>query len=213
MPTGAPLQNTVLIWFTHIGNWLNIALYGWLIYEILTLWIAPENDDALRVLTLAVMMGMEFIMGHSGVFMAVLKRSWSMVILIPFYALFAWGFSSYVPGNEMMWIYFGIVALRMRFAFSNPTENQINKNILMSIATVMTYFILVFIVAFNADNIPVFGLTADYLQNSGYNDIPDSGGIFLDTPNTALAMGVVYFTLLAVWEILIYGLLKTPNKT
>lgn len=113
----------------------------------------------------------------------------------------------------MMWIYFGIVALRMRFAFSNPTEDQINKNILMSIATVMTYFILVFIVAFNADNIPVFGLTAEYLQNSGYNDIRDSGGIFLDTPNTALAMGGVYFTILAIWEILIYGLLKTPNKT
>lgn len=213
MQTGAPPPNPVLFWLGSIGNWLNIALYGWLVFEMLKLWIAPENDDALRVLTLAVMMGMEFIMGHSGVFMAVLRRSWAIVILIPFYALFAWGFSSYVPGNKMMWIYFGIIAMRMRFAFSNPTKDQINKNILMSLATVITYFILVFIVAINADNIPVFGLTDEYLQSSGYNDIRESGGIFLDTPNTALAMGIVYFTILAIWEILIYGLLKTPNKT
>lgn len=199
-----------------VGNWLNIALYGWLIYEMLSLWLAPESSDALRVLTLAVMMGMEFIMGHSGVFMAVLRRSWSMILLVPIYGLFAWGFSNYVPGNEMMWIYFGVIAMRMRFAFSKPTEAQINKNILMSISTVMTYFFLIFIFAFNAERLPAFGLTTEFLTASGYHDLHDSGGIFIDTPHVALAMGVVYFSFLALWEVLIYGLIpkgKSQEKS
>lgn len=175
------------------------------------LWFAPETGDALRVLTLAVMMGMEFIVGHSGVFMAVMRRGVAMLVLVPIYGLFAWGFSSYLPGNEMMWIYFAIVAVRMRFAFSNPSEDQINKNVMLSICVVMTYFALVFIFAFNADSIPAFGLTPDFLKSSGYHELHDSGGIFIDTPQVALSMGIVYFALIALWEVLIYELLKLPK--
>lgn len=198
--------------FAVVSGWFSIALYGFLVFEMLRLWIAPTEDDALRVLTLAVMIGMEFIMAHSGVFMAVMRRAWAMAILVPIYGLFAWGFSSYIPGNEMMWIYFGVVAMRMRFAFSNPTEDQIGRNIGLSAVVVMTYFVLIFLFAFNADNVPQFGLTPEYLTASGFHELHDSGGIFIDQPHVALAMGVVYFTLIAIWEALIYGLVKLPRR-
>ncbi|WP_371395648.1 hypothetical protein [Fretibacter rubidus] len=205
-------SNPIADWTAYLSGWISITLYGFLVFELLRLWTHPTDADALRVLTLAVMMAMEFIMAHSGVFMAAMSRSKAMIILIPFYGLFAWGFSSYVPGNDMMWLYFGVVAMRMRFAFSNPTEDQVGRNIGLSAVVVMTYFVLIFIFAFNADNIPLFGLTPEYLTASGYHDLHDSGGIFIDQPNVALAMGVVYFTLIAIWEFLIYGMLKWPGR-
>ena len=195
--------------FYRLSGWIGILIYAALIYEMLRLWIAPTADDTARILTLAVMMGFEFIMVHSGVFMAVFPRKISLFIFVPIYGLFAWSFNSMVPGNEILYLYLGVVFVRMRFAFSNATEKEKSMNMLMSLIAVMSYFFLILIFAFNSERIPKMGLTPEFLESSGYLKDVAVGGIFTDMPNVPLAMGVIYFTLLAYSEIKIYKLL-TP---
>lgn len=171
----------------------------------------PGADDGETILTFGVLMGFEFILVHSGVFMAVTPRRLSLTLLVPFYGVFAWAMNTMIPGNAVLWLYLSVILTRMRFAFSEPTKLAKDRNILFSITAVMTYFVLVFIFAFSAENLPRFGITELYLQSVTYDTLHDSGGIFIDLPNVPLLMGVVYFTLLAFLEWRIY--LRRPVHT
>ena len=172
---------------------------------------SPGPTDGIIILTFGVMMGFEFILVHSGVFMAMAPRWLSLTLLVPTYALFAWAMNSAVPGNAILWLYLGVTFTRMRFAFSNPSAEAKSANMLFSISAVITYFILIIIFASSSESLPRFGITEAYLQSIGYNDLHDSGGIFIDLPNVPLAMGVVYFALLAVYEWVIYVRPKTSK--
>ena len=195
--------------FLKLSNWIGIAIYGWIIVEMFQLWHHPGPDDAARILTLATIMAFEFVLVHSGVFMAVMPKKISLLVFIPFYGVFALAMNAMTPGNTILWLYLGIIAVRMRFAFSNPTEEAKGKNMTMSVAAVMTYFVLIFVFAFGANIIPDLGLTAEYLESSGFQTLRNGAtGIFIESPQVPLAMGIVYFTLIALWEIKIFGLLK-----
>jgi len=175
-------------------------------------WIAPDAGNTDRLQTLAAIMALEFIMVHSGVFMAVMPRKISLFLLVPFYGLFAWAMSSAVPGNTILWIYFGVVLLRMRFAFSEPDSPEKNAAIFISCLAVIVYFVLVFIFAFGSHFIPQLGLTESFLIDSGYRAQITSGGLFIDSPHVPLAMGVVYFAVLALIEIGVSRLFRQPDK-
>ena len=187
-------------------------VYVVLVFEMLRLWLSPDAMQIDRLNTLAVMMGFEFIMIHSGVFMSVMPRKISLFFLIPFYSTFAFAMNTMVSGNTILWLYFGVVLLRMRFAFSNPSPHQKQRAILVSICAALLYFLLLVFMVLIADLIPKFGLTNTFLNESGYRDSLKSGGVFLDMPHVPMAMGVIYFTLIAFMEAKFYGLLKFHNK-
>jgi len=175
-------------------------------------WISPDPENTDRLLTLAVMMGFEFIMVHSGVFMAVMPKKVSLFFLIPAYSLFALAMNSMVPGNSILWLYFGVVLVRMRFAFSNPKGPELQAATTTSLCAVLIYFILLVIFALGAEAIPRLGLTDTFLIESGYRASITTGGLFIDTPHVPMAMGVVYFTLLAFLEVLIFKHISPPAK-
>lgn len=162
--------------------------------------MSPGPDDGPIILTFGMMMGFEFILVHSGVFMAVMPRWLSLSVFFPLYGVFALAMNSMIPGNAILWLYLSVTLTRMRFAFSKPSPEAKNVNIMFSVAAVTTYFILIFIFAFSSGILPKFGITESYLQSVGYSDLHDSGGIFIDLPHVPLAMGVVYFTALAFYE-------------
>lgn len=192
----------------RVLGWVGILIYGALIYEMWRLWSAPNPDDIDRILTLAVMMGFEFIMVHSGVFMSVFPRKMSLFIFVPFYGLFALAFNTMTPGNEILFLYLGVVFIRMRFAFSNPIEQEKGANMGMSLIAVLLYFFLIMGFAIGSDHIPELGLTPEFLKATGYLNEDTIGGIFTEMPQVPMAMGIVYFALLALAEIKIYKLLK-----
>jgi len=107
-------------------------VYVVLVFEMLRLWLSPDAMQIDRLNTLAVMMGFEFIMIHSGVFMSVMPRKISLFFLIPFYSTFAFAMNTMVSGNTILWLYFGVVLLRMRFAFSNPSFTASLNSIIKS---------------------------------------------------------------------------------
>ena len=170
---------------------------------------SPGPDDGTIILTFGVLMGFEFILVHSGVFIAVTPRWLSLTLLVPIYGVFAWAMNSMIPGNAILWLYLSVTLTRMRFAFSKPSAQANAANTLFSLAAVMTYFIMVFIFAFSSGILPQFGITETYLNSVNYSELHDSGGIFIDLPHVPLTMGVVYFTLLAFYEWAIHVRQKT----
>jgi len=199
-------MTTHLLW--RLSEWIGIIIYAALVFEMTRLWIAPNPGDAERIVTLVMLVLFEFIIVHSGVFMAVMPRKWSMLIFLPFYGIFALAFNAAAPGNTILFLYLGVVLMRMRFAFSSPTDDARTKAIIMSGAAAFGYFILMFAFAFGGAFLPKFGLDYSYLQSSGYFDIFDASGEFVDKPHSALAMGMAYFSLLIWLEIKVFGLLK-----
>ncbi len=199
--------------FNRITGLAGLATYAVLIFEMARLWIAPDISDIERIQTLAVMMAFEFIMVHSGVFMAVFPRKMSLFIFVPFYASFAFAMNAMAPGNTILWLYFAVVFFRMRFAFSDPNSEDKDRAMGMSLAAVTTYFFLVLGFAIGNEAVPELGLTEQFLIESGYRDTLEGGGIFVDTPNVPMALGIVYFSLIALWEIKIFRLFKPQVKT
>ncbi len=197
----------------RIFEWIGIILYAALVFEFLRLWIAPSPNDIERILTLVMLVLFEFVLVHSGVFMAVMPRKMSLFIFIPFYGIFALAMNAAVPGNTILILYMAVVLVRMRYAFSNPTDEMKTKTLIFSGAAAFLYFILMFIFAFGGDFLPKFGLTHSFLQGNGFFNLANASGEFIEKPHIALSMGAVYFTLLSVLEIKVFGLLKnTPPK-
>jgi len=149
-------------------------------------------------------MGFEFILVHSGVFMAAMPRKISLLVLVPFYGLFALAMNALIPGNAILWLYLSVILTRMRFAFSETSDAAKEANIIFSVVSVMTYFFMMILFAVLNEVIPRFGITESYLKSIDYSSLHDSGGIFIDMPNVPITMGVLYFTILAFYEWRIY---------
>ena len=164
---------------------------------------APGPGDGEIILTFGAMMAFEFILVHSGVTMALAPRKISLFALFPIYGLFALGLNAAIPGNAILFLYLSVVLTRMRFAFSKPTREATIANVGFSIAAVITYFILVVLFALSSESLPHFGITEAYLDSVNYSSLHDSGGVFIDMPHVPIAMGIIYFTLLAVYEVFI----------
>jgi len=169
--------------------------------QFLAVWVSPRWDQATQIETLAVLMGFEFIMVHSGVFMAVFPKKFSLFIFFPVYGLFAVAFALMIDDWHIIaFTYLFAIFNRMRFAFADVPQHIKSRNMLTSILAVVIYFFLVMFVAFAADLIPTFGLTDAYLNASGYKENLDAGGLFLDEPQTAICLGVLYYGVLALVE-------------
>jgi hypothetical protein len=203
-------MKTLSLW--RVSEWLSIFFYGILVIEMLRLWFSPGPDDVARILTLSVLITFEFVLVHSGLFMAMLPKRFSLVLLIPFYSLFAIVLNFAVPGNAVLLLYLIVIFVRVRFAFSNPTREEKIKTLIVSASATCLYLILVTIFAGGASFIPDFGLSQEYLISNDYFNQTDASGLFIEKPHIAIALGSFYFTLLALLEIKVYGLLKPRTR-
>ncbi len=181
--------------FAYSGVVMNLLLAA----QAYLLWTNPTVNDANKIYTIAVLMGFEFFMIHSGVFMAAFPRKISLYVFFPLYGMFALAINAMTDGNAVLYLYLIVIFQRMRFAFFNANKGLKNKAISFSAWAVIIYMFSIMIVLFNSDNVSVFGLTNDFLVISGYRD-KHSVGIFTDSPNLAMAFAVIYYGLLALTE-------------
>jgi len=180
--------------FEYAGAFMNLILA----YQFYKIWTSPAISDANKIADYAVLMGFEFIMVHSGVFMAVMPKKISLYVLLPVYGLFALAMNTFVSDNSVLIIYGIVVFNRMRFAFSDVSKKIQQKAIFNSVIAVLVYFVLVFVVAFNNEHIPLFGLTKEFLAEINYYENLKIGGLLLDEPQTAFSLGFLYYTILAL---------------
>ena len=177
---------------------VEIATTLFLAFKYLSIWISPSATSPDAIAGYGTLIAFEFIMVHSGVMMAVAPRKIALLMLVPFYGVFALAFNAFMPNNEILWLYLFVVLGRMRFAFSDVNKNERIRMIVRSVGTVLLYFFLLMFVAFLSERVPLLGMTKDALEKINYFENQEASGLFVEKPQTAMAMGAIYFTLLSV---------------
>ncbi|MEO7977015.1 hypothetical protein [Flavobacterium sp.] len=183
--------------------------YGFQAYYatvFLMVWMHPEQHPVSMINDLAILMAFEFIMVHSGVFMAVMPKKLSLFVFFPMYGLFAYGFNHSVINTNIFYIYLLTVLNRMRFAFSDVSPEVRAVQIGKSAAKAMLYFFLIFAVCFGNEIIPKLGLTEEFLEKSKYFDTVKASGLFIDKPYVPICMGFIYYSLPVLY--FIYRIIK-----
>ena len=175
-------------------SFIEYGFQAYYAYVFLMVWMHPELHPVSLINDLAILMAFEFIMVHSGVFMAVMPKKWSLFVFFPLYATFAYAFNESVVNTNILYIYLLTVLNRMRFAFSNVSEKvriaQMGKSALKAIF----YFFLILAVCIANNIIPPFGLTEEFLENSGYFQTVKSSGLFIEKPFVPICMGFIYYS-------------------
>jgi len=190
-------------WF-HIFDYTDVLISLFMAGWCLRIWMFPKLEDAEDMYRLSALLAFEFIMLHSGTFMAFVKPKWSLLVFVPAYGLFAWAFTFAVGDSFIMWIYLLAVFNRMRFAFINKDNGLRNRMFKSSFISGFIYVIILGITLFLSDYLPAFGLTEDFLEQANPKDM-----IFLGGPVFVMGFGLIYYTVLAIFE---FWLARNPEK-
>lgn len=189
-----------------------IILNTFIAYQFCVLWLSPNIDDAPKILSFASLMAFEFVMVHSGLFMAFMPRRISLFILVPFYGIFALIFTAIAKDSLILISYLLVIINRLRYAFSDVSKEMKGQLIIRSIGAMAIYFCLIFIILIFQGLIPEIGLNTTFLNTSGYYNILTSSGVFVETPHIAIVFGMLYYILLAIFEAyMIPGKVETSN--
>ncbi|HBH06254.1 MAG TPA: hypothetical protein DDX92_06600 [Flavobacteriales bacterium] len=148
-----------------------------------------------------VLIGFEFIMVHSGVFMAIIPRKFSLYILVPFYGLFALAFNASVTDNQILILFALVVLNRMRFAFTDVPPIVKVRSILFSVLAAFIYFVSIMVMLPLGGFLPEFGLDYSYYTEFMEPLEHSVGGDFEREPHRLIAFGAVFFLLLAILEL------------
>jgi hypothetical protein len=162
-----------------------------------------------KVVGLSALIMFEFIMIHSGLFMAVMPAKFSLFILVPFYGLFAFVLNKAVSDNSVVILYLAVVFNRMRFAFFNIDTKVLGQMILKSILAFGLYFILCLIILPLSNYLPTFALTDSFMQRAYEAGFFKSKGTFSFVPQATMCLGTIYYVLLPILE---YKFIKKYNK-
>ncbi len=174
--------------------------YSILIHEIWFVWHQPELVTHSVILSIAVLMAFEFILVHSGIFMSFFTQRRAWLFFAAFYGLFAWIFNAAMPNNIVLYVYAAVVFTRMGVLLFDQSEEQVWQARKSSIVGVPLYILSIAAVLIDQTMVPDFGLTQQYLTESGYLDSLNITGVFPEIPKTAFAASLIYYFGLIIWE-------------
>lgn len=186
---------------------LGIALF------ILKLWIFPQQDDIGDILTLCLIMVVEFIMVHSGAMMA-FARSFSRflpLVFVPLYGLFIWAFYLAAGDVNIVWLYCFAVFCRLCGGFFSSDPGVLARQFKCAFFHAMIYFAAFVLVGTGAGRPLRFGLTEPFLAAANYySRAEDAYGMLLQTPHVTLCFAFVYYMGLAAFD---FWVAKNPRQT
>lgn len=159
-------QPAIRIW--RATEWINILIYGALVYEMFRLWTMPGPDDFSRIQTLGVLMGLEFILVQSGIFMLLMPRKTSLLFLLPVYGIVAYFLNTGAEKNTILYLYFGVMLTRFRFLFSDIRPEERKSAIKLALIAGAIYMISLIVIIGGETSLPAKGLSQDFLQSNGY---------------------------------------------
>jgi len=204
-------MNLRSVW--RIFAWTNIVIYAFLVYEMWQLWTAPTPEDLGRITTFALLMGFEFILVHSAIFMKVFPRKISILFLIPVYGVVALMLNSGTDNNVILYLYLGLLFTRLRYMFSGADAEHRSKVLKTSIIAGFLYLFSVAVIALGETSLPEKGLNKAFLTANNYYESLTVQGIFTENPHLPLIMGIVYFTSMIGLELLISVFIKFRAAT
>ncbi len=195
----ASVENLSILEKYNIGfEYIEALFLFYFAFRFFIIWLLPSQLDSTLLNELIALIVFEFIMIHSGVFMAIMPKKISLFLFVPFYFLFAFFFNSSIESNAIMWTYLIAVFNRMRFAFFN-VDKKLKKNLIQkSVIVAMLYFFLVIIIVPLNKIIPPFALTTEALTKAGFYANTKIQGLFIDKPQLPMCVGFLYFSILAI---------------
>ena len=204
MPKLGPIRSTVM----RLAPLASAIPYFLLVVTLIRVWVAPMSVDHGRWVPFAVgLMCLEFVVLHSGAFMGALavgdvptrRKVMAFLALAALYGLFALGFSLAIGTWSLMRIYGLLMAGRFLTVMAASSEGKVLL-ILRSGVGVAAYLASVFLTLFVP--IPSGGISYAVLDEV----YPDRGsGVWEQNPEVAIAAGVIYFTALGVFELVLAG--------
>jgi len=175
-------------------------------YQSLVLWVNPDINSPDEIITLSIVLAFEFFMLPSGILMAMLPKKVSLYIIFPFIGLFALAMNALTNSNIILIIYSIAIINRLRFAFSDVSEEIKSDTIGKYFLAMISCFIiapLITAIVIYIFQIPEFGLTQEFLNISGYYEqLESSNGISGNKPQYLLFAATIYYILLALIEYL-----------
>lgn len=198
-------------------GWLVAALAAapclYLSWALFGVWADPMARDEGSWVRFGVgLMVLEFILLHSGAFMASLfktevplaKRRWGMLCLLLFYSLMTWAMAYSTDSPALMWIFAGVVAGRL-FSAVVMGKGNFSSQVARSAIGVMLYLLIVAATIFIP--IPEWGITPEVVAETYPGR---GGGIWEQEPHRAVAGAAVYFLMIGLAELLIFSRVKSP---
>ncbi len=196
--------------YGRIFDGITILIYAALVWEMWRIWNVPTIEDFPRLQTLALLMGFEFILVHSALFMAVAPRNLAIVFLLLVYGIMALMLNTGAENNIILYLYLGVMFTRLRFMFTQSTVEQRAHHLKISIIAGFIYVFSIAVIAIGEQSLPSKGLTESFLTREGYFDTLEVFGIFTEQPHLPLIMGMVYFSLLITLNLVL--MFKTVVK-
>jgi hypothetical protein len=179
----------------------------------LAVWLDPFVFGALSVKTAMLTMLVEFFLIHAtGFFTALVNQPdmmprgqrWAVIgALCGFYVLmigaFAWSFGEWWPLLAFAWL---VVGKFLWIRRDGPPGDDGDRTMLPMAAwagSVVAY--LLSCMATVIPDVPTLGMPLSLQPSFGLGE--DSGGLWIDEPHRVVAMGVLYFSLLAAGKLLV----------
>ena len=161
-------------------EYVEVAQTALIACQYLYLWLFAGPDDAYKVYSLAILMAFEFVMVHSGLFMAAMPLKASIRLFIPLYGLFAFAFGHSMREGDytIIILYLATVLNRMRFAFFNVSKSVKQRVVRQSMIALVVYFVLTVSV--------VCAVRA--------------GGLFVEKPYVPICLGFLYYSVLSFFN-------------
>lgn len=170
-------------------EYVEVAQTALIACQYLYLWLFAGPDDAYKVYSLAILMAFEFVMVHSGLFMAAMPLKASIRLFIPLYGLFAFGHSMREGDYTIVILYLATVLNRMRFAFFNVSKSVKQRVVKQSMIALAVYFVLTVSVVCAESVIPSFSLGAAFSESASYTREVRAGGLFVEKPYVPICLG------------------------
>lgn len=191
----------------------------YLSWTLWSVWRDPLSVDGGSWVKLGVgLMALEFILVHSGVFVAVvlgtplpgLKKAGSILGLFLLYGAFAAAFSASL-GWKLFEIYSVVMLGRMIPIFLKDSQQARNEALGVSALSALLYLLAAS--ASVADIWPSWGLTPEVLAQH----YPNRGsGLWQQEPQRAIGAACAYFFMIGLFSLLLSGTnlaMKTPQKS
>ena len=178
-------------------EYVEVAQTALIACQYLYLWLFAGPDDAYKVYSLAILMAFEFVMVHSGLFMAAMPLKASIRLFIPLYGLFAFGHSMREGDYTIVILYLATVLNRMRFAFFNVSKSVKQRVVKQSMIALAVYFVLTVSVVCAESVIPSFSLGAAFSESASYTREVRAGGLFVEKPYVPICLGFLYYSVLS----------------
>ncbi|HEB82671.1 MAG TPA: hypothetical protein ENJ11_07405 [Gammaproteobacteria bacterium] len=197
---------------TKTRQWLAVLAsaipYLYLSWVLLDVWRFPMQWDNGRWVPFAVgLLVLEFILLHSGVFIATLaaesrdtkKQIKIFLGLLLFYGLMTYGIARSTGSNELMLIFASVMLGRF---ISSVLLREGGRDEYMKRAALGIVLYLLLTAASIFLPVPELGITSSVLAEV----YPDrGGGIWEREPERAIAMACIYFCLLGLAELFVFG--------